>query len=210
MLQIVALKPAGKTLSSLTGIVVMAAVLWALLNFGYAPSCGRFSCSYVPSWWPQAHADSGGGSCPDNITAAANDAEWAADQIKSLRESDAKVTTGVFYEPDGTKHTYRSGYDGHSDRAEKALRAAGVDFPPAGQHPAAAHVETKIAAIMRENNITYGVAVINNERGPCGADPTSERRFSCGVAVPAILPEGSTLAVWFPGAVESVKLRGQA
>jgi hypothetical protein len=35
------LRPAGRTLSSLTGIVVMAAVLWLLLNFVYAPSCGR-------------------------------------------------------------------------------------------------------------------------------------------------------------------------
>jgi hypothetical protein len=58
----VALRPAAKTLSSLTGIVVMAAVLWVLLNFVYAPSCGRFSCSYVPSWWPQAAADAGDGA----------------------------------------------------------------------------------------------------------------------------------------------------
>ncbi len=57
-----ALRPADKTLSSLTGIVVMAAVLWVLLNFVYAPSCGRFSCSYVPSWWPQAAADAGDGA----------------------------------------------------------------------------------------------------------------------------------------------------
>jgi hypothetical protein len=33
-----ALRPAGKTLSSLTGILVMAAVLWLLLNFVYAPT----------------------------------------------------------------------------------------------------------------------------------------------------------------------------
>lgn len=38
-----ALRPAGRTLSSLTGIVVLVAVLWLLLNFVYAPSCGRFS-----------------------------------------------------------------------------------------------------------------------------------------------------------------------
>jgi hypothetical protein len=53
-----ALRPAGKTLSSLTGILVMAAVLSLLLNFVYAPGRGRFACSYVPSWWPQAAADS--------------------------------------------------------------------------------------------------------------------------------------------------------
>ncbi|MGB3445050.1 MAG: DddA-like double-stranded DNA deaminase toxin [Actinophytocola sp.] len=177
----------------------MAAVLWLLLNFLYAPSCGRFGCSYEPAWWPQASADGvSADGCPDSLEGAATDAEWAADRIESLREKNAKVTTGLFYETDGIQHTYSSGYDEDSDLAEQALRDAGVDFPPVGRHPAAAHVETKIAALMRENGITYGVVVINNDRGPCGADPTSERRFSCGVSVPAILPAGSTLAVWFP------------
>jgi len=204
-----ALRPAGKTLSSLTGILVMAAVLWLLLNFVYAPSCGRFACGLEPSWWPRAEADSGA-ACPDDITAAANDAEWAADRIASLRDADAKVTSGLFYDEDGAEHTYRSGYDEYADHAEQALRDARVEFPPVGRHPAAAHVETKIAAIMRGNGIPFGVVVINNARGSCGADPTTERRFSCGVAVPAILPAGSTLAVWFPGAVAAVMLRGQA
>jgi hypothetical protein len=70
-----ALRPAGKTLSSLTGILVMAAALWLLLNFVYAPSCGRFACSLEPAWWPQAEADSGD-ACPDSISAAADDAKW--------------------------------------------------------------------------------------------------------------------------------------
>lgn len=43
-------------------------MLWLLLNFVYAPSCGRFACSYEPAWIPQAQADSG--SCPDSIEAA--------------------------------------------------------------------------------------------------------------------------------------------
>jgi hypothetical protein len=172
-------------------------------------SCGRFACGYVPSWWPQAEASTGD-ACPDDVTAAASDAEWAEGRIASLRDKDAKITTGLFYEPDGTEHTYWSGFDECADQAELALRAAGVEFPPVGRHPAAAHVETKIAALMRENEITFGVVVINNARGPCGADPTAERQFSCGVAVPAVLPAGSTLAVWFPGAVEAVMLRGQA
>jgi hypothetical protein len=64
-----ALRPAGKTLSSLTGVVVMAAVLWLILDFVHAPSCGRFACGYLPSWWPQASATTGD-ACPDNITAS--------------------------------------------------------------------------------------------------------------------------------------------
>jgi hypothetical protein len=64
-----ALRPASKTLSSLTGIVVMAAALWLILNFVYAPSCGRFACGYVPSWLPQAKVDSASADgCPDGIT----------------------------------------------------------------------------------------------------------------------------------------------
>lgn len=189
----------------------MAAVLWLLLNFVYAPSCGRFACSYEPAWLPQASADSAtGDGCPDSLGGAATDAEWAADRIESLRGKDAKLTTGLFFDADGAEQTIDSGYDEDADLAEQDLRDAGVEFPPVGRYPAAAHVETKIAALMRENGITFGVVVINNPRGPCGADPTSERRFSCGVAVPAILPAGSTLAVWFPGAVEAVMLRGQA
>ncbi|GAB3443635.1 hypothetical protein GCM10027436_30800 [Actinophytocola sediminis] len=186
-------------------------MLWFLLNFVYAPSCGRFACGYEPSWWPQASADSAtGDGCPDGLHDAANDAEWAADRLTSLKDADAKVTTGLFFDADGTEHAIGSGFDEDADLAEQALRGVGVEFPPVGRHPAAAHVETKIAALMRENAITYGVVVINNPRGPCGADPASERRFSCGVAVPAILPAGSTLVVWFPGAVEAVMLRGRA
>ncbi|WP_139190599.1 DddA-like double-stranded DNA deaminase toxin [Actinokineospora iranica] len=192
-----ALRPAGKTLSSLTGILVMAAVLWLLLNFVYAPSCGRFACGLEPAWWPQAEADSGV-ACPDSISAAAEDAEWAAARIASLREADAKVTTGLFYDSDGTEHTIRSGRDADAKRADKALVEAGVEMPRAGPHPAASHVETKIAALMRENGITYGIVVINNDRGPCGTDPDALEPFSCGVVIPAILPTGSTLAIWSP------------
>jgi hypothetical protein len=207
-----ALRPAGKTLSSLTGILVMAAVVWLILNFAYAPSCGRFACSYVPSWWPQASADNVGvGGCPDGIGAAAIDAEWATARIESLRAADAKVTTGLFYDEDGTEHRFTSGRDENAERADKALAEAGVEMPRAGPHPASSHVETKIAALMRENGVTYGVVVINNERGPCGTDPDALEPFSCGVVIPAILPAGSTLAIWSPkDPNQSVMLSGRA
>lgn len=69
----------------------MAAVLWLLLNVMYAPSCGRFACGYVPSWLPQASADSGD-ACPDSITAAASDAAWAADRIEELLRLPGRVS----------------------------------------------------------------------------------------------------------------------
>lgn len=103
-----ALRPAGKTLSSLTGILVMVAVLWFLLNFVYAPSCGRFGCSYEPAWWPQAKADNGD-ACPDSIDAAATDATWAADQLDTIAEE--PQTAGLFYDPDGAVHEFDSSHD---------------------------------------------------------------------------------------------------
>ncbi|TDV53758.1 DddA-like double-stranded DNA deaminase toxin [Actinophytocola oryzae] len=195
------LRPAGKTLSSLTGIVVMAAVLWLLLNFVYAPSCGRFACSYVPSWLPQASADSGD-ACPDSITAAASDAAWAADRSESIK--DAKLTTGLYYDPDGTQHRITSGHEGISDRVEEILRSSGmVSFPPVGRHPAITHVETKIAMTMREAEVTTVVAVINNEEGPCPGP------YSCQAVLGVVLPAGYTLTVWWPGRATPETFTGQ-
>src|SRR5206468_6657706 len=99
------LRPATRTLRSLTGVLVVAFALWALLNFVYAPSCGRFSCSYVPSWWPQAQADTDT-ACPDSVTGAAGDASWAADRIASI--ADEKITTGLLYDADGAQHKFVS------------------------------------------------------------------------------------------------------
>src|SRR5881628_3817802 len=113
-----ALRPAGKTLSSLTGIVVLAAVLWLVLNFVYAPSCGRFSCGYEPAWIPQAQADSG--SCPDGIAGAASDAAWAADRIESIAAE--RLTVRLFYDSDGMRHDYGSQKGADADDALKVGR----------------------------------------------------------------------------------------
>jgi hypothetical protein len=196
-----ALRPAGKTLSSLTGILVMAAALWLILNFLYAPSCGRFACSYVPSWWPQAAADSGD-ACPDNITAAISDADWAAARIETIK--DAKLTTGLFYDSDGTEHRIVSGHEDISTRVEDLLRASGkVTMPPVGTHPAISHVETKVAMMMREKEVTAGVVVINNEEGPCPG------LYSCQAVLGVVLPTGYTLTVWWPGRTKPESFTGQ-
>ncbi|WP_291413666.1 hypothetical protein [Actinophytocola sp.] len=60
----------------------MAAVLWPLLNFVYAPSGGRFACR---SWLPQAEAATGD-ACPESIDEAANDAAWAADRLATIAD----------------------------------------------------------------------------------------------------------------------------
>lgn len=190
-----ALKPAGKTLSSLTGIVVMAAVLWLLLNFVYAPSCGRFSCSYEPAWIPQAQADSGG--CPDAISGAMTDASWAADRLEGIAKK--KETAGLFYDADGMLHEYDSSQTEDSRRAWEVGRDAGV-FDPRGPSFLVDHAEVKVAAAMRDSGVTAGVLVINKTDGPCGRNRDgSIDQASCLSVVPQLLPEGAKLVVWWPG-----------
>jgi nucleic acid/nucleotide deaminase of polymorphic system toxin len=189
-----ALRPAGKTLSSLTGIVVLAAVLWLILNFVYAPSCGRFACSCEPTWLPLAQADSGG--CPDSINGAAGDAEWAADRIAAI--ADLTPTVGRFYDSDGIAHSYDSKKDADSDLALKVGRDAGV-FPRSGRPNVVDHVEVKVAAAMRNGGETAGVLVINNAGGPCLLDEDGEvAPMSCLAYLPRLLPDGATLTVWWP------------
>jgi hypothetical protein len=189
-----ALRPAGKTLSSLTGLLVMAAVLWLLLNFVYAPSCGRFSCGYEPAWIPQAHADSG--SCPDAISSAMIDSSWAADRLASI--ADQRETTGLFYDPDGMLHQYDSSRNEDSRQAWEVGRDAGV-FDPRGPSFLVDHVEVKVAAAMRKNGVPAGVLVINKTDGPCGRNRDgSIERASCLSVVPRLLPEGAKLVVWWP------------
>jgi len=195
----VALKPAGKALSSLTGVVVMAAVLWLLLNFVYAPSCGRYGCSYVPSWWPQAQAD--GDGCPDGLQRAAVDAKWAADRIETI--ADEKPTVLLAYDEDGTEHRFVSAEDSDERKVVEALEK--LKYPPdrAGRYPAASHAEPKVAYWMRETGTTFIVAVINNDEGVC-----RRGEQACTAIIKTLLPRGSTLLVWYPGASEPTKLTG--
>lgn len=189
-----ALRPAGKTLSSLTGIMVMAAVLWLLLNFVYAPSCGRFSCSYEPAWWPQAEAATGDG-CPDAWQEALNDERWQRDRLESI--SDEKITAGTAYDEDGEPTTFTSGRDDASGTALKVGRDAGV-FPQNVRLGVVDHVEVKVAAAMREGGVTRSLVIINNELGPCSPDETLP--YTCVNIVPKVLAEGAELwVVWQDG-----------
>ncbi|QXJ24408.1 sugar-binding protein [Actinomadura graeca] len=79
--------------------------------------------------------------------------------------------------------------------------------PLTGPHPSITHVETKIAWFMRQRGIQSADVVINNADGPCTGV------FSCSNAVEAILPNGSSMTVWFPdgsGGMSSVRLTGRA
>ena len=197
-----ALRPASRTLSSLTGIVVLAAVLWLLLNFVYAPSCGKFGCSYEPYWAAHAAPDSGDG-CPDSLAGAATDARWAADRITTISDPDVKVTTGLAYDQDGEPHRVVSGQDADAAEISVMLRDLGVAADPTGRYPAATHAEAKVALWMRKGNVRTVVMVINNQRGVCAGTAQN-----CDAIVPALLPQGATLYVWSPGRDTPVKFTG--
>ncbi|MFF9449772.1 DddA-like double-stranded DNA deaminase toxin, partial [Streptomyces althioticus] len=110
------------------------------------------------------------------------------------------------WEPQGGP--IRSGHAGDVSDAIDAFLTASPDIanPPDGPHPSATHVETIIAWYMQRRGITNATVVINHRGGPCSGP------LSCSVAVPAILPAGSTLTVMFPdgqGGMRSTPLQGR-
>jgi len=163
--------------------VVVAVLAWIFV----VPSCSTtFGCESATA---TAHADSG--NCPDNVDDAAEDADWAADRIASLEDAD--ITTGLLYDEDGTEHRVESGERG--DAYELALSylrpVIGRTAPQA-----AGHVEPKAAALVRHAEQEQAVLVINNPEGPCNYVAAN---IGCLRVVELMLPEGSTLTVWWPG-----------
>ncbi|HEY3610058.1 MAG TPA: DddA-like double-stranded DNA deaminase toxin [Pseudonocardiaceae bacterium] len=152
-----------------------------------------------------AHADTG--QCPATAQDLATDYTWAQQRIQSL--TGQPVTTGKLYYGNAATgyqvETFQSGFDTWSDKAEAILKQAGVTMPRVGRFPAVADVETKASVYLRQNEIDYGVIVINNGKWPTGV---CQGPFSCDTAIRAILVPGSTLAVWWPGARTSNRIGG--
>ncbi|WP_425684103.1 DddA-like double-stranded DNA deaminase toxin [Micromonospora sp. DT31] len=121
--------------------------------------------------------------------------------------ADKKVTTGQVVDDAGNKigGPVSSGRDGSHRAIQDLLQGSGVPMPRNAPHPAADHVEAKIALAMRRRGISHANVVINNGRGVCGGP------FSCQSAVPAILPAGSRMTVWYPtpGGLRSFTLTGK-
>ncbi|WP_245563554.1 DddA-like double-stranded DNA deaminase toxin [Longispora albida] len=128
----------------------------------------------------------------------------AAAAISNLR---GKITSGQMLDSEGKPigAGVSSGRDESSAKINEFLsQQPDVAMPPRGaQHPAADHVEVKFAMWMRENGVTDADVIINNPRGVCGGP------YSCQVAVPAILPKGATMRVWYPGATTPTVLTGR-
>lgn len=174
----------------LTTLLVLAFLAWLL----FWPDDEPFSCDAAPTPGA-AHADTG---CPTSIDGAATDPEWAADriaEINSTRATDRKpYTYGEFYDEDGTAHLYESGRAGSKEAIEVGYDIGA--FEPPGAPYSVDHVEVKVAAAMRSNDLESGVLVINNPGGPCAAEDSEIP--SCRVLVPQLLPEDATLVVWWP------------
>lgn len=203
-----------KTATSLAGVVVLAAVLFVLWNL-WVTSCGRLACSGEPAWWAsEAAAD----SCPPDVHTAASDQAWAysiREELPSWRPADpatrrpADKTTGWYFADGLPTEAITSGEGSKTepdplwtDAVKLLAEARGIAQPPnpRAPHPAASHSETKAAVWMKQSDVTYAVAVINNTGGPCGQE--RPQLYSCTDAVSAILPVGSTMVVWWWSAEE--------
>ncbi|EHR53464.1 hypothetical protein SacmaDRAFT_5316 [Saccharomonospora marina XMU15] len=107
-------------------------------------------------------------------------------------------TQGRWFAPGKTMSAVTSGRDGWTDRVNQVVKEAGCPYVPL---TAAADVELKIAAEMRDTGITNATVVVNNQ--PCTG------RMSCDGLLGVVLPEGSTLTVYGTGGFKKVYKGGQ-
>ena len=146
--------------------LVPALALFLLLNTLWLPGVGRFSCSWVPWFAPQARA---GDDCPGSLRAAWDDAEWAAGRFAEIE--DDHRTTGLFYDGSGRRRKYDSRDEKGTDaeRARNVLREVGAPAARNGSFPAATHVRgcdsaslvqagkhDGLSGLCREMTGTYG------------------------------------------------------
>jgi len=189
-----------RLLITAAGLAVAIIGSLLLLNW-WMVSCGRLACDIKPAW--AAAEASTPDSCPPDLKSAATDATWAKGIYDNLPARVPGDKTAGWFFADSTPTKKLVSGEGSRDapdelwmKAKKLLAAAPIAQPPVGDHPAASHAETKAAVWMRQNKITYVVAVINHQKGPCGEEKP-DNPYTCTVAVRAILPVGSTLVVWW-------------
>ncbi|MFE9097640.1 DddA-like double-stranded DNA deaminase toxin [Streptomyces sp. NPDC007264] len=122
--------------------------------------------------------------------------------------SSKRVTTGRIFDSSGNSIHREIEAGGSSHLVEATdiyLRQHGAPIhPKAARYPASQHVEAQYAMWMRQNKVTNATVVMNNAEGVCGG------MYGCQSAVRSILPEGSTMTVWYPGATKPVVIPGRA
>ncbi|WP_434975091.1 DddA-like double-stranded DNA deaminase toxin [Streptomyces collinus] len=122
--------------------------------------------------------------------------------------SDKRVTTGRIFDSSGKEvfQEIEAGGDSALVRDTDAyLREHGAPInPKAEYYPASQHVESQYAMWMRQKKITNATVVMNNATGVCVG------KYGCLKGVEKILPEGSTMTVWYPGAPKPTVIIGKA
>ncbi|MFE2046614.1 DddA-like double-stranded DNA deaminase toxin [Streptomyces sp. NPDC059477] len=138
--------------------------------------------------------------------------KWVTDIFDRLPPY--KKTFGEIRDPSGREITGFGGDDlrqmmsgEHDDWFKKAntlLQTSKLPpWGPKGIFPNSSHVEPKYAAAMKELDIKHSVVVINNNNGVC------KNTMNCTDAVEAILPVGSTMTVYYPGASIPITIFGK-
>ncbi len=119
-----------------------------------------------------------------------------------------RVTTGRIIDSSGNAISDDIEAGGSSDLVsdtDSYLREHGNPINPrAAVYPAAQHVEAQYAMWMRQNGVTSATVVMNNSAGVCGGP------YGCQGAIREILPVGSSMTVWYPGAENPTVIRGEA
>ncbi|MEV4811809.1 DNRLRE domain-containing protein [Micromonospora avicenniae] len=134
----------------------------------------------------------------------------AADSLPTRQKGDPTTGQVVNVTDNGVKplgNQIRSGESNISGEINDFLtNSPDIQNPRSGPHPSATHVETQVAWFMQKNGVQSADVVINHSGGPCTGV------FACSNAVGAILPENSTLRVWFrneKGIMDMVPLHGR-
>ncbi|MEU6380316.1 DddA-like double-stranded DNA deaminase toxin [Streptomyces sp. NPDC046909] len=131
------------------------------------------------------------------------DPKFVSDALRAI--SGKRITTGQIFGGDGKQiaDEITSGSDDLAKSAQGYLEGSPSirNLPKGAKYASADHVEAKYAAWMRNNGVTDAHVVINHNY-VCGPP------LGCQVSVPAILPRGSTMTVWYPGAGSPMRLSG--
>ena len=124
--------------------------------------------------------------------------ESVAADLDKMAYNGKTVGQAVRVNPDGsvTKlgQPLISGRSPLAEEVNSALKEAGVRMPSNGRFPAAEHPDTQFAYLLgkSKSGVTSADIVINKVGGACEGD------YSCSVAIPKLLPKGSTLRIHSP------------
>lgn len=122
--------------------------------------------------------------------------------VGQIRDADGNIIPAL--QTSDLKQLTSGQHDAWYEKANTLLQTS--KRPPWGSKgwfSISSHVETKYAAAMKAAGVQHSKVVINNNNGVCN------KRMNCTLAVEAILPEGWTMEVYYPGAGSPHLIRGK-